>query len=317
MSARTQAGAAVSAVSAQRFLETLYAGAPVGSFIELRYRSGSGMGRAFYDASRLNAVAATITERSSHTDVFVGVIPRRRRGGGRDDLVRQASVVWVDCDTADSAVKLRRFAPGPSVIVQSGTAGNLHGYWLLSEAGDLDAIESTNRRLARAIGADAACADAARILRPIGSTNHKQGRATLVRGERCDSTARYRLGDITEALSDLDQHRSWRPVRSPRTTAGADQLRSVAPRIYVERLTGVMVPRHGKIRCPFHADRTPSLHVYSAPEGGWYCYGCGRGGSIYDFAALLWGLRTRGADFRQLQRALGDTFGLDLKTMVA
>jgi hypothetical protein len=43
-----------------------------------------------------------------------------------------------------------------------------------------------------------------------------------------------------------------------------------------------------------HEDRTPSLHVYGDPERGWFCFGCGRGGSIYDFAALLFGRGTRG-----------------------
>ncbi|MCA1678067.1 MAG: hypothetical protein LC790_03690 [Actinobacteria bacterium] len=40
------------------------------------------------------------------------------------------------------------------------------------------------------------------------------------------------------------------------------------------------------------------------PARGWYCFGCGRGGSIYDLAALLWQRRTRGEDFRQLRREL-------------
>jgi len=67
-------------------------------------------GNATLVADRRDEVAAVITERSPHTDVFLGVIPRRRRGGGRDDLVRQASIVWADCDTAESAAAMRRFS---------------------------------------------------------------------------------------------------------------------------------------------------------------------------------------------------------------
>jgi hypothetical protein len=303
-------------IPAEHFIATLYAEAPIGSFIELRYRSTAGMRRAFSEVDRLNEVVAMITERSPHTDVFLGVIPRRRRGGGRDDLVSHASVVWVDCDTPDSAAMLRRFSPAPSLIVQTGTAGNLHGYFLLSQPAGLDAIEHANRRLARAIGADAACTDAARILRAVGSTNHKHGRPTPVRAERCDTTARHRLADIIGTLGDVTEW-SPRPVRAPRATPADDVLLSAPPTTYVERLTGVVVPWHGKIHCPFHDDRTPSLHVYSEPERGWYCYGCGRGGSIYDFAAQLSGLTTRGADFVQLQRALCDTLGSRPKPVVA
>jgi DNA primase len=37
--------------------------------------------------------------------------------------------------------------------------------------------------------------------------------------------------------------------------------------------------------CPFHADKTPSLHVY--PDGYYRCFGCDFHGDIYDFIARL------------------------------
>lgn len=40
-------------------------------------------------------------------------------------------------------------------------------------------------------------------------------------------------------------------------------------------------PKHNKVRCPFHAENSPSLHIYS---DHWHCFGCGRGG---DYADLL------------------------------
>jgi hypothetical protein len=58
------------------------------------------------------------------------------------------------------------------------------------------------------------------------------------------------------------------------------------------------------VRYGLHEDRTPSLHVYDDLERGWYCFGCGRGGSIYDLAALLWHRETRGKGFVDLQREL-------------
>ena len=53
------------------------------------------------------------------------------------------------------------------------------------------------------------------------------------------------------------------------------------------------------------------LHVYATAERGWCCYSCGRGGSIYDLAAALWGLGTRGADFKLVRQRLTDLFELD------
>ena len=98
--------------------------------------------------------------------------------------------------------------------------------------------------------------------------------------------------------------------------ATSDVLLTVPPRVYVERLTGVRVPRDAKIACPFHDDRKPSLHVYDEPERGWYCYGCRRGGSVYDFAALLWSTSTCGRDFIVLHRKLCGRLAAEFKRPV-
>ena len=85
---------------------------------------------------------------------------------------------------------------------------------------------------------------------------------------------------------------------------------AIAPDVYVQRLLGVEVPRHRKIRCPFHEDRHASLHVYPTAERGWYCFGrCRRGGTIYDLAAGLYGLEARGEDFARLRTELRRWFG--------
>jgi hypothetical protein len=83
-----------------------------------------------------------------------------------------------------------------------------------------------------------------------------------------------------------------------------DPLLLVPPPVYFERLTGLRVGRSGKLRCLFHDDQHPSLHVYPEAGRGWYCFGCGRGGSVYDLAALLSGRTTRGADFFELRSEL-------------
>jgi len=96
--------------------------------------------------------------------------------------------------------------------------------------------------------------------------------------------------------------------RVPSPVGSFDPLRLVPAPVYFERLTGLRVGRSGKLRCLFHDDRTPSLHVYPEPGRGWYCFGCGRGGSIFDLAALLSGRETRGRDFAELRRELEEMF---------
>lgn len=44
--------------------------------------------------------------------------------------------------------------------------------------------------------------------------------------------------------------------------------------------------KHGFMRCPFHADRTPSLKLYS---DHFHCFGCGAHGDVIDLAAALLG----------------------------
>jgi bifunctional DNA primase/polymerase-like protein len=78
---------------------------------------------------------------------------------------------------------------------------------------------------------------------------------------------------------------------------------------YVKLLTGIEVPRNRKVNCPApdHRDRNPSFHVY---DDGWYCWGCNRGGGIYQLAAMIGGLPLplRGVDFLTVQAALLDLY---------
>ncbi len=50
---------------------------------------------------------------------------------------------------------------------------------------------------------------------------------------------------------------------------------------------GVEARRGGHALCPFHTERTPSMKIY--PDG-FYCFGCGTGGDVVDFAARLFSL---------------------------
>ena len=174
-------------------------------------------------------------------------------------------------------------------MIASGSGRNCHAYWPLTEPLAAGEIERANRRLAHALGADPASADAARILRLPATYSHKHEPPVPVEALRLDVDRRMPAADVVGGLAD--------PPRPPRTGApapdaqrGDDPLLAIPPDVYVQRLLGVEVPRHRKVRCPFHPDRHASLHVYETAERGWYCYGrCRRGGTIYDLAGPLYG----------------------------
>lgn len=285
-----------------QYLAALFGDAGPGTFVEIRFRTDSGMGRAFYATDRLTDAASLITELAQTTDVYVGILARRRQASRRQDVVGTARVLWADCDSQPSVDALRDVSPAASLVIASGSGNNMHAYWLLRDAVSLETIEAANRNIADRLGADLSASDAARILRPPArGGNHKHHPPADVRLLHCDASGTYRVAQIVDVHELASQHRS---LSVQRQRDRDDPLLSVAPSIYVERLTGLRPSRSGTVACPFHDDHTPSLHVYSDPARGWFCFGCRRGGSVYDFAALLFGLSPRGADFVELRHRL-------------
>ena len=112
-------------------------------------------------------------------------------------------------------------------------------------------------------------------------------------------------------VDTTDIERRW--VASTRD-ARRDPLLSIPPAVYVKELLGVEPGRKRKVRCPFHDDARPNLHVYPTGDRGWCCFGCRRGGTIYDLAAAVWGFGTRGAEFSKLRQQLLERFGPELAT---
>ncbi len=283
--------------------------------LELRARRPGGMTQRFYSARELRRAADEVLALAARTDVYVGCLPRRRRAGGRDAL-RSGWVLWVDCDDQGAVDALTAFQPRPSMIVCSGSEDHAHAYWPLRRPAEPDAIAAANRRIAHALGADVKSAEPARILRPPDTLNFKHDPARAVTLEHLDLTRRYELGDVVDGLADSPAVGAV-PARTPepfQPGRGDDPLLAIAPAVYVEALTGQTPGRDHKISCPFHDDSTPSLHVYSEPERGWTCFGCGRGGSIFDLAAQLDGTTPRGRDFVQLRRQLEQRFGIPADT---
>lgn len=67
------------------------------------------------------------------------------------------------------------------------------------------------------------------------------------------------------------------------------------------------VNRSGFMCCPFHNERTPSLKIYKEASRGFYCYGCGEGGTVIDFVMKLFQI-----NFSQAIVRIGSDFGLNV-----
>ena len=65
---------------------------------------------------------------------------------------------------------------------------------------------------------------------------------------------------------------------------------------------GIRAGRNGMCRCPFHADRNPSMKV----DRRYYCFGCGATGDVIDLVARLFGLSSYEA-----AKKLTHDFGID------
>lgn len=58
--------------------------------------------------------------------------------------------------------------------------------------------------------------------------------------------------------------------------------------------------------CPFHGDKDPSFKV-DRERGTWYCFGCGEGGSVFNFL-----MKDEGLSFPEAVRELAQRFGVEL-----
>lgn len=67
---------------------------------------------------------------------------------------------------------------------------------------------------------------------------------------------------------------------------------------------GFEADRKGFLSCPFHNEKTASMRIY---DRSFYCFGCGAGGDVIKFAALLFGITNSQAAVR-----LNEDFGLCL-----
>lgn len=266
----------------------------------------------YVDLERPGALVALASRaRGRGEEVFVTPLPRSAPEPGKR-AVAPGSVCWVDLDGELKGSELGRVAAlRPHLTVHSG--GGLHCYWRLTDVVEPEEIESINRRLCRLVGGDAACTDRGRIMRLPGSYNAKRGR-----------WCRVLKADRSRDLVDPEQVR--RAIDDPEPPppsegngyqgGGEDELALISPPVYFAALANAAVPAEGgMIACPLpdHDDHYASCQVWAEAARGWWCYGCARGGRIYDLASLMaggpWGRELREEAFRRVRCELEQRLG--------
>jgi hypothetical protein len=294
------------------YLRTLAGNPKPGQFFDVRWKTlTGGMHRRFVSALRIGETARVITRMASWTDVYVGVALREGRVAGGKRAIEGSRVLHIDCDDSAASERVTEFAPPPSMVVISGTPGHTQMYWLLDRPVVAGYVESANRRLALALGGDDACVDVARILRPPTTFNYKADWRRPVMLIAYRPQAQYTLDEVVARLPEPRSPKRISPELSAtgaRRTTEDRLLLGIPTADYVRVLAGREPNRAGKVACPFHDDRTPSLQMYEG--GSFYCFGCRKGGTIYDFAAHLYGVEPRGEEFFELRNRLTAQFGI-------
>jgi hypothetical protein len=300
----------------------------------------------FHDPADHPAILAHVERHARRgQELFCGIVPKTEPQP-RKEAAAAGRVVWVDIDrksTADpptleqierlldpdrgevatdalvAAARLLSLPTRPHLVAFSGSGG-AHGYWRIEQTLAAEWIERANVRLIHHLGdgADYASYDRNRFMRLPGTRNFKSGRYCQV--IYADLTSRaYDVRDLVGDLPDppADDPRAPKRIRrqhtapSPRRAAIDDPVDRWTPREYFGALCGVAeIDRDGKARCPLpdHDDPRASLWIGDTPEAGWFCFGCNRGGRIFDVASLLiggpWGADLRGDAFRAARTEL-------------
>jgi hypothetical protein len=171
-------------VSNRVFFETLFPTLS-DSFIEFRLIKGPGEVSGFFLSTVASAeqAAAEAANSPAGFNTYFGVCPRSERSGTKA-AVKVVHALWADVDGKDfpegkpgALAALHAFQLPPTVINDS--ANGYHAFWrlrvpiLVNDEGDIASVEGVLKSLARALGADGASAELARVLRVPGTLNFK------------------------------------------------------------------------------------------------------------------------------------------------
>jgi hypothetical protein len=171
-------------------------------FIELwlipRIRWAGADPKEYFRLSEREEAVRYAYEKRGDFQVYFGVAPRCEppwyaegcRHGG--DRVEQVPAVWADIDTMESVAEVVTWALRPSVVVQSGTPGHLHAYWVLEDPVEPGIAHEINESLARHLGTDPRVADPGWCMPLPGALNRKREPYQEVRLADC-SSRRYHV----------------------------------------------------------------------------------------------------------------------------
>jgi len=150
--------------------------------------------------------------------IFFGVLPRRAEKTGKAEDTIAGYAAWTDLDFRDfqggeeeCIERLNGFPFQPTVRVRSGHG--MHAYWLFKEPQEPGTLVDLSARLAVALGGDNV-ADAARIMRLPGTTNHKnpdEPQSVVI--ESMDLDRRYLALDLDEFLPELPEGLKPEPAK--------------------------------------------------------------------------------------------------------
>jgi hypothetical protein len=205
-------------------LVTIAGKEPAGSLFEIRSRIVTGgMRQTFVPIRERDRAVKAIINGSRIGDVYIGAAPRVRESGTAD-AVERVHCLWCDCDGPEAVDMLRGFEPLPSIVVRSsGTPDRVHAWWPLKVPLTPAQAVRANRRLALALGADRASTDAARVMRPAGSLNHKHDPARLVECVRLELTT-FKAAQVVGGLDDDPRYVPRPTPPAPRVVDGGSAL---------------------------------------------------------------------------------------------
>ncbi len=194
---------------------------PKGSYLEIRslHQSGKPGPREFLPVCGLREIITRI-KTLPNVNVYVGAVPRVRKNGRAEDVERQWTL-WADCDSENAVKRLRAFKPRPAIVAKT-SPGRMQGLWPLKEAVDPLWGRKANRRLAYHLSSDMAATDPARILRAIGTRNHKHRPPAVVTCARAEPEV-FDIRAVVSHLSDapVPERKPYTgPPSSPKTTEG-------------------------------------------------------------------------------------------------
>jgi len=175
-------------------------------------------------------ISRWLAHRGAFLDAFFGVARRDGRGGGKPHLV-SLPALWADVDHA--TVWVPPEVPSPTAVVFTGRGHHL--YWALEHALELSpdrigAVDRLLRGLARQVGGDPGCAEAAHLLRIPGTLNAKYRPPVLASLLTLEPARRYAIEALVpfaepEPAPEDGRPRGWTgPPPAPREGALARVL---------------------------------------------------------------------------------------------